>query len=217
MTSTRVDHREQCDYYRAAVALNREVHDILAGALHYPVEGPGDPGFSPERPSYVTGDHVAQSLAAEAADRIRDLEAQLDECAQPVFDPTTGPAPNHVLHSRANNLATLNGVHLDDQVCSCGQAFVANMLVRSAETLPSMARIHLDLTTHEAVTAAQQHPVMTLASIGHGDIERGTVIRDVTGTLHQFLDDHRLLGQDGIIRNTCDANRHARFEIVHRP
>ena len=77
MTSTRVEHRVSCDYYRAAVTLNSEVHDILAAALHYPVEGPGDPGFSPEQPSYVTGDHVAQSLAAEAADRIRELEAQV--------------------------------------------------------------------------------------------------------------------------------------------
>ena len=57
-------------YYRAAVITDAEVHDILAPALGFPEYEPGSPGYSPDRVNYVTGDHVAQSLADMAAGRL---------------------------------------------------------------------------------------------------------------------------------------------------
>lgn len=71
--------RQRQHYYNAAVSTNNEVHDILAKALGYPLYQPGEPGYSPEQDNYITGDHVAESLAMEAAARIAEMERLLNE------------------------------------------------------------------------------------------------------------------------------------------
>lgn len=54
-------------YYEAAVTMSAEIEDTLAPALGFEPYPPGSPGYSPDRVNYVTGDHVAESLALTAA------------------------------------------------------------------------------------------------------------------------------------------------------
>ena len=63
-------------YKQAAVNQNSTIHDVLAKALGYPEYQPGEPGYCAERTNYITGDHTAESLASEAAQRIGELESQ---------------------------------------------------------------------------------------------------------------------------------------------
>src|SRR5690606_24310278 len=62
----------------AALTIEREVHDLLAEGLGYPEYPPGSPGYSAGRTNYITGDHVSQSLAAEAARTIKELRTALE-------------------------------------------------------------------------------------------------------------------------------------------
>ncbi len=71
--------RQREHYKNAAITSEHEIHDILAKALGYPVYEPGEPGYRPDQVNFVTGDHVAASLAIEAARRIAELEKILDE------------------------------------------------------------------------------------------------------------------------------------------
>lgn len=71
--------RERDHYKRAALRSESEIHDTLAKALGYPLYQPGEPGFSPDRDNYVTGDHTAASLALEAARRISEMQKIIDE------------------------------------------------------------------------------------------------------------------------------------------
>ena len=61
-------------YLNAAVRAENEVHDVLAEALGYPVYAPGEPGYSDQQVNFITGDHTAASLAAEAAARLRETK-----------------------------------------------------------------------------------------------------------------------------------------------
>lgn len=65
-------------YYRAAVTTDADVENILAPALGFPAYEPGSPGYCPDRVNYVTGDHVAQSLADMAAGRLVAARAVLE-------------------------------------------------------------------------------------------------------------------------------------------
>lgn len=68
-------------YYRAAFTIEDEIQSTLAKALGYPEYEPGEPGYSPDGPSYVIGDHVAGSLALEAANAIAAVTAERDALA----------------------------------------------------------------------------------------------------------------------------------------
>lgn len=63
---------ERDHYKRAACTIEHEVEQILGKALGYPVMGPEL--FEDGKPNgdVCVGDHVAQSLAAEAAQRIAE-------------------------------------------------------------------------------------------------------------------------------------------------
>lgn len=68
------------DHFRnAAIQAEHEIHDILAGALGYPLFQPGEPGHAEGMQNHITGDHVAASLAREAATRIVEMERVIDE------------------------------------------------------------------------------------------------------------------------------------------
>lgn len=69
-------------YYDSYMKSQREIEDTLAPALGYPAYQPGEPGYSEDQVNYVTGDHTAESLAFEAADRIEQLREQLGECEE---------------------------------------------------------------------------------------------------------------------------------------
>src|SRR5690606_8573364 len=62
----------------AALTIEHEVQDILAEGLDYPEYPPGSPGYSPGRTNYITGDHVSQTIAAEAARTIKELRTALE-------------------------------------------------------------------------------------------------------------------------------------------
>ena len=49
------------------IAEECELHDMMAKALGYSEYAPGEPGYSADRPQYITGDHTGMTLAAEAA------------------------------------------------------------------------------------------------------------------------------------------------------
>ena len=59
---------------RAVIMQNHEVCQILGTALRYPTEGPEVGG---DHTTVCVGDHVAESLAVEAARRIAELEAEV--------------------------------------------------------------------------------------------------------------------------------------------
>jgi hypothetical protein len=70
---------ERDHFKNAAITNESDILDILAKALGYDLYKPGEPGYSPDRDNYVTGDHTAASLALEAARRISEMENILDE------------------------------------------------------------------------------------------------------------------------------------------
>ena len=79
------DLRAQVEHYRRAChEYERDAEVILAPALGYPPFEPGSPGYTEGRVNYSVGDHVAQTLMAEAASR-------LAEQAEPGPTPADGP------------------------------------------------------------------------------------------------------------------------------